>query len=123
MLLIILLFLVVVHKYVSLKENFFCIWDWKTRRAITERDQRRKQYYAEEGKLKKSLDAVKNKRDAIDGENDTLEKTYIDAEKKYGEILLENESLIQDLNNTTIKSESCESFNKLKLNAIKKIYS
>lgn len=123
MLLIILLFLVVVHKYVSLKENFFCSWDGKTQGAITERDQRRKQYYAEEGKLKKSLEAVKNKRDTIEAENDTLEKTYIDAEQKYGEILAENESLIQDLNETTIKSERCESFNKLKLNAIKKIYS
>lgn len=130
MLLIILLFLVVVHKYVSLKENFFCEWDWKARRAIDERNKRREQYYSKlaeyaekEKQINTSLQEVKNKQDEIEVKNDELEKTYINVEKKYAEILADNELLKQDLNKTTINSEICEPFNKLKLNAIKKIYS
>lgn len=123
MLLIILLFLVVVHKYVSLKENFFCWADSKTQRAIDERNQRKTQYYDEEKQFTTYLNDLKEQQDIIESNTDTLEKYYTNAEEKYGEILAENESLIQDLNKTTMNRERCESFNKLKLNAIKKIYS
>lgn len=123
MLLIILLFLVVVHKYVSLKEKFTCIWEGRLNGAINARNKNKILY---DNALKARNEALKNVREKnyeINVNNDSLENAIIDAGNKYTKIVAENESLKQALNKTTIKTERCESFNKLKLNAIKKIYS
>lgn len=123
MLLIILLFLVVMIKYVSLKEKFACIWEGRLNGAINARNKNKELYDNAVKDRDRALADVKKKQTDINIQNNNLENALIDTGNKYTKIVAENESLKQALNKTTINSERCENFNKLKLNAIKKIYS
>lgn len=128
MLLIILLVLVVVFKYLSLKESFLgiklpCPWEERTNQAINSRNTNKTKYYEEVASRIQARQQIQDKQSEINVNNSDLETALIDAQDKYTEILVENESLTDDLNKTTNNREICENFNKLKLNAIKKIYS
>jgi predicted nucleic acid-binding Zn-ribbon protein len=122
MILIIILCIVLFFKY-YFKESFICAWDWKIRRAEEERNEAKAEFEALERNLSSSLQNVKQKQDEVNNSNSSLENSLLVASNKYEKILAENTKLTEQLNKATIDHNNCKSFNSLKLNAIKKIYS
>ena len=122
MILIIILCIVLFFKY-YFKESFICAWDWKIRRAEEERNEAKSEFEALERSMSSSLQNVKQKQDEVNNNNSSLENSLLIASNKYEKILAENTKLTEQLNQATIDHNNCKSFNSLKLNAIKKIYS
>lgn len=122
MILIIILCIVLFFKY-YFKESFICGWDWKIRRAEEERDEAKAEFEALERNMSDQLQNVKQKQDEVNNSNSSLENSLFVASNKYEKILAENTKVLEQLNKATIDHNNCKSFNSLKLNAIKKIYS
>ena len=122
MILIIILCIVLFLKY-YFKETFICAWDWKIRRAEDERNQAKAEFEALERNMSSQLQNVKQKQDEVNNSNSSLEESFLSAIQKYYIIEEENIKLTEQLNKATIDHDNCKTFNSLKLNAIKKIYS
>jgi predicted nuclease with TOPRIM domain len=122
MILILLLCLVAGFKYFSFQEHF-CQWLPKMERAKRTRDDAKRRYFQKEEELKNQLQKVHDKQYEINMSNSDLENSFAKATTKFENVLNEYENLSQQLNKTTINHDNCEKMNKLKLNAIKKIYS
>jgi hypothetical protein len=122
MILIIILCIVLFFKY-YFKESFICAWDWKIRRAEEERDEAKAEFEALERSMSSSLQNVKQKQDEVNNSNSSLENSLFIASNKYEKILAENTKVTEQYNKAIIDHNNCKSFNSLKLNAIKKIYS
>ncbi|ADX06537.1 hypothetical protein 162310524 [Organic Lake phycodnavirus] len=122
MILILLLCLVAGFKYFSFQEHF-CQWLPKMERAKRTRDDAKRRYFQKEEELKNQLQKVHDKQYEINMSNSDLENSFAKATTKFENVMNEYENLSQQLNKTTINHDNCEKMNKLKLNAIKKIYS
>jgi len=122
MILILLLCIVVGFKYFSFQENF-CQWLPKMEEARRSRDDAKRRYFEKEEEYKNKLQMVKDKQYEINMSNSDLENSFLKATTKFENVLNEYKNLSQQLNKTTINHDNCEKINKLKLNAIKKIYS
>jgi len=122
MILILLLCIVVGFKYFSFQENF-CQWLPKMEEARRSRDDAKRRYFEKEEEYKNKLQMVKDKQYEINMSNSDLENSLLKATTKFENVLNEYTNLSQQLNKTTINHDNCEKKNKLKLNAIKKIYS
>ena len=122
MILILLLCLVAGFKYFSFQEHF-CQWLPKMERAKRTRDDAKRRYFQKEEELKNQLQKVHDKQYEINMSNSDLENSFAKATTKFENVLNEYENFSQQLNKTTINHDNCEKMNKLKLNAIKKIYS
>jgi predicted metallo-beta-lactamase superfamily hydrolase len=122
MILILLLCIVVGFKYFSFQEHF-CKWLPKMEKARISRDEAKRRYFEKEEEYKNKLQMVKDKQYEINMSNSDLENSFLKATTKFENVLNEYKNLSQQLNKTTINQDNCENMNKLKLNAIKKIYS
>lgn len=122
MILILLLCIVVGFKYFSFQEHF-CQWLPKMEEARRSRDDAKRRYFEKEEEYKNKLQMVKDKQYEINMSNSDLENSLLKATTKFENILNEYTNLSQQLNKTTMNEDNCKKNNKIKLNAIKKIYS
>jgi len=108
MILFILLCMVIIYKYFSKEEGFYCAWKNKAQNAKYTMGRQKSAYYSEKAKfdsqLKSAREALGNKLSEVSTNNNLISRLYNDGTgyDKMGDIMLK----IQNENLTSVQSFS-----------------